>query len=132
MKIQFKATGSAPKYTIKNETINGIELSELEHGDKFIGNDETKEAGIRYAYRDEDGTLHVTLKQSVIASQLKGRKAHWREGNEIDVTDYDPNKCYVVPTGVSDLTEGKDYEIVWAKGLGKGEEGWTIREVSNG
>ena len=130
MKIQFKATSTAPEYDIQGETINGFDLSPLENGGVFMGNEQTKEAGIRNAYRDEQGELHVTLKQSVIASQYPERRADWRGlGIEIDADDYEKGKCYVTPTGVSDLEEGKDYDIVWAEGRGKNEEGFTIRKL---
>ena len=130
MKLTFKATSKAPEYNIQGETINGFDLSPLEHGGVFMGNEQTKDAGIRNAYRDEQGELHVTLCQSVIASQYPNRRADWRGGNtEIDAEDYEKGKCYVTPTGVSDLEEGKDYEIVWAEGRGKNEEGFTIRKL---
>ena len=130
MKLKFKATSTAPEYDIQGETINGFDLSPLQSGGAFVGNEQTTEAGIRDAYRDEQGELHVTLKQSVIASQYPNRRADWRGGNtEIDVEDYEQGKCYVTPTGVSDLEEGKDYEIVWAEGRGKNEEGFTIRKL---
>ena len=129
MKIKFKATSNAPEYDIQGETINGFDLSPLEHGGEFIGDEQTKEAGIRDAYRDEQGELHVTLKQSVIASQYPTRPAHWRESDEIDAEKYEQGKCYVTPTGVADLEKGKDYEIVWADGRGKNEEGFTIRKL---
>ena len=130
MKIKFKATSNAPEYDIQGETINGFDLSPLENGGVFMGNEQTKDAGIRDAHRDEQGELHVTLKQSVIASQYPERSAHWRGGEaEIDAEDYEQIKCYVTPTGVSDLEEGIDYEIVWAVGRGKNEEGFTIRKL---
>ena len=131
MKLQFKATGTAPdSYDISGETINGIDLSPLDQGGKFVGNEETREAGIRDAYRDEDGELHVTLEQAVIASQYPGEKAHWREGEEIDAEEYDPDTCLVIPTGVEHLTEGEDYRTVWADGRAAGEEGWTIQPLT--
>ena len=130
MKIKFKATSNAPEYDIKGEAINGFDLSPLEHGGEFVGNEKTKEAGIRDAYRDEQGELHATLKQSVIASQYPERRADWRGGDaEIDADDYEQGKCYVKPTGVDDLEEGKDYEIVWAEGRAENEEGFTIRKL---
>lgn len=132
MKIKFLATGQAPdSYSFSNETINGFDLSPLQTNYVFSGNEETFQAGIRDAYRDENGELHVTLMQRVLASQHPYAKAHWRESTtEINSSDYDPYVCYVVPTGVSNLIEGTDYEIVWAQGLALNEEGWTIKEVS--
>ncbi|MEX0662117.1 MAG: hypothetical protein WEA58_03980 [Balneolaceae bacterium] len=131
MKLKFEAWGENPEYNIENETINDIDLSEMPIGATFIGNEETRQAGIVNAFRDESNELHVTLKQSIIASKIKGRPAHWREGDWIDSGDYDSSKCYVNPTGVSDLTEGEDYEIVWAPGIAKNEEGWTIRKIED-
>lgn len=131
MKIKFLATGRAPKtYKINGETINGYDLSVVEYGGFFIWNEEIEKAGIRNVFRDEDGTLFVTLKQCVISSKIPGKKAHWRESEYMDISDYNSTKCYVVPTGVADLAEGKDYQIV--KGLDcTGTEGWTITEIKN-
>lgn len=126
MKIKFLATNNSPDYTITGETINGLDLSVFEHGDQFIRNETTDEAGIRNAYRDEQGILHVTLMQTVIASQLAGFKAHWREGPYIDSEEYDPNTCYVVPTGVANLVEDSDYIITLASDV-TGKTGWTIK-----
>ena len=128
MKVQFIATGTGPdQYHFAGETINGFDLSPLEFGGQFLGNDGSKAAGIRAAYRDADGELHVTLKQPVVASQLPGKKAHWRgTGIEIDPEDYDPSVCYVTPTGVAHLTEGVDYVLAWSVDVA-GQKGWTVR-----
>ena len=131
MKLKFKATQAGPgTHQITGETINGIDLSPLEHGGAFVGNDTTREAGIRAAHRDAQGVLHVTLTQRVIASRLPGRPAHWRGGeDEIDAADYDPEICYVEPTGVSDLIGGIEYHFAWREGAVPGEAGWTIEPV---
>lgn len=90
MKVKFLATGTAPDmYTISGEIVNGIDLSIIEHGGKFIGSDDTRAAGIRNAERDENNELWVTLKQEVGAG-------HWREGEWIEAGDYDPEVVYVV------------------------------------
>lgn len=129
MKIKFLAGCNNYSYKIVNETVNGIDLSVLQSGDVFIGNEKTKKTGIIYAERNNDNVLYVTLEQCVIASQLTRKKAHWREGGFIDAKSYDAEKCYVIPTGVADLIEGKDYQIV--KGIDcTGTEGWTIKEVA--
>ena len=122
MKLKFRAVNVEPSYTINNETINGIDLSVIEEGGKFIGDESTKEAGIYDVYR-QDGELYVTLKQATIASQYPPHKAHWREGNWIDANSYDPDTCYVVPTGVAGRD---DYDIIWTTGLTPEDEGWTI------
>ena len=131
MKLKFKATCTGPvKHQIDGETINGIDLAPLEHGGAFVSTEATAEAGIRAAHRDAQDILHVTLTQRVIASRLSGRKAHWRGGeDEIDASDYDPEICYVEPTGVSDLIGGIDYRFAWREGVVPGEAGWTIEPV---
>lgn len=78
MQLRFKATSSTFSYTISGETINGIDLSPLEHGGQFVGNDDTKAAGIRHAERDSSGELWVTLQQAPpitrISFVVEGRK----------------------------------------------------------
>lgn len=71
-----------------------------------------------------DGELYVTLTQKVIAGQYPGRKAHWRESPFIVAEDYDPNTCYVVPTGMAGVD---DYEIVQGVDVA-GNTGWTVRK----
>lgn len=90
MKVKFLATGTAPTYyEISGETINGIDLSIIEHGGQFVGNDETKTAGIRNAQRDEHGELWVTLTQEV-------GPGHWTESAWFDADSYAPDTVYVV------------------------------------
>ena len=131
MKLKFRATQAGPgTHQITGETINGIDLSPLEHGGAFVPTEATSAAGIRAAQRDAQGVLHVTLTERVIASQFPGRKAHWRGGEgEIDASAYDPNQCHVTPTGMDGLVEGEDYHIVWRDGLAAGEAGWTIEPI---
>ncbi|MCA0973388.1 hypothetical protein LCL99_02780 [Halomonas denitrificans] len=68
--------------------------------------------------------LIVTLTQRVIAGQYPGRKAHWRESPIIDAEDYDPEICYVIPTGMAGVD---DYEIVQGVDVA-GNTGWTVRK----
>ena len=89
MKIKFLATGNAPIYSIQGETINDIDLSPLEYGGEFIGDDDTRAAGIRDAERDASGVLHVTLCQAV-------GPGHWTTSDWIDASVYDPNAIYAV------------------------------------
>ena len=87
MKIKLLATADAPIYSIVDEAINGIDLSPLEYGGEFVGDDETRAAGIRDAERDVSGELHVTLCQAV-------GPGHWAESDWIDASNYDPNAIY--------------------------------------
>jgi len=92
MRLKFLPTGIATEqYTITDETVNEIDLSVIEHGGEFLGNDVTRTAGIRDAVRDESGTLWVTLCQEV-------GPGHWIESDWIDSTEYDVNAIYVKQT----------------------------------
>ena len=116
MRIKFKATSQAPEYDIHGETINGIDLSNLDDGDKFITDEETREAGIRDAFR-QDGELFVTLKQ-VGGSTRK--ENNWEESDWIDVKDYNLNKCYIKA-----LHKTEDDEIVWGVDI-FGIKSWIV------
>lgn len=120
MKIKLKATASAPAYDINGESINGFDLSVIEQGGKFVGNEDTREAGIRDAYRDESGELHVVLKQAPPVTKIsyivngkpvtlkpdaeppegyskavEHRGGNWTESDWIDAADYDPGTLYI-------------------------------------
>jgi len=89
MKLKFKAVGKeTPTYSMSGETVNDFDLSVMEHGDKFIGGEETGKAGIRDVVRDADGELWVTLCQEV-------GPGHWSESDWIDADDYALEKVYV-------------------------------------
>lgn len=87
MKIKFLATAMAPIHLINGEIVNGIDLSPLEYGGEFIGDDESMAAGIRGAERDVNGELYVTLCQAV-------GPGHWSESDWIDAGDYDPDAIH--------------------------------------
>ena len=136
MKIKVLAAGVAPGYyEINGDVItayvgtesDSYDLSALEEGDTVTA---VSEVGgiqpIRHATR-QNGEIYVTLKQQVIASQYPGKRADWRGQQTINAGDYDPNTCYVTPTGMRGVT---DYEVVWAANPLDGREGWTVRKVS--
>ncbi|MCA0920218.1 hypothetical protein [Pseudooceanicola nanhaiensis] len=139
MKILFLATRKAPAaYVLDGETINGFDLSPLEHGGQFLGNATTRAIGLRGVHRDSEGELHVTLCQSVIASRVPNRPAHWRGSEvEIDAAAYDSATCYVIPTGLSDLQQVAEdaevdvpsYAVAWRDGIAQGEAGWCTVPV---
>jgi hypothetical protein len=116
MKLRFKATANAPEYAIENEVVNGIDLSQLKHGDRFIGDDETRAAGIRHAERDADGVLRVTLQQAV-------GPGHWTESGWIDASQYDADKVFVVYT---DKAHGGTPYAVTARGKADPRTGEVI------
>ncbi|WP_158981976.1 hypothetical protein, partial [Parasedimentitalea maritima] len=101
------------------------DLSLITEGGVFSGADKLPSGAqaIRGVER-VDGELYVTLTQKVIAGQYPGRKAHWRESPFIVAEDYDPNTCYVVPTGMAGVD---DYEIVQGVDVA-GNTGWTVRK----
>lgn len=130
MKLRFKATGTGPtSHSISGETVNGLDLSPLQHGDKFTGSEATQQAGIKDAYLDESGELWVTLKQCTISSKIPGLPAHWRGKDEwIDAKDYDPEVCYVEPTGLTKLDNPPPYTITIGTDCA-GQEGWTVKRL---
>lgn len=129
MKIKLRARSFGIRdHKISGETVNGLDLSPLEHGGQFIGGEVTEAAHIYDAYRDAKGVLHVTLDMATIASRLPGRPAHWRDSDWINAADYDSEVCYVNPTGVSDLIGGVEYTFAWREGI-DGQWGWTIEPV---
>ena len=102
MQLKFKAKGSCPlEYTIKQETINGIDLSVFPVGGKFIGDESTQTAGIYDVTRDENGELFVTIAQRGLAYEYHpiNGSHDWRgTGELIGSTEYNPNTCYIVAT----------------------------------
>ena len=102
MQLKFKAKGSCPlEYTIKQETINGIDLSQFPAGGKFIGDESTKTSGIYDVTRDENGELLVTLAQRGLTYECcPSNGSHdWRGTSElIDSAEYNPSTCYIVAT----------------------------------
>ncbi|MGK0546344.1 hypothetical protein ACSEE7_12655 [Halomonas cupida] len=135
MKIKFAAiASSADYYTFNGESITAhygdreetYDLSPFSEGGTFVGADPVAPGvtAIRGARR-VNGELEVVLAQQVIAGQYPGQKAHWRDSPVMDVADYDPKTCYVVPTGMAGI---EDYEIV--KGVDvAGSAGWTVRKI---
>ena len=107
MKIKFLATSKSYQCEIENESINGFDLSEIEEGDKFIGNQQTRELGIRDAYR-QDGELHAILCQAVPVSsvftapngnEIPIQGGNWTESDWIDANEYDPETLYIQEVG---------------------------------
>lgn len=90
MYIRFLPTEKAPAYySIADNTINDVDLSVVEPGDVFIGNNETLNAGIRDISMDDSGILYVTLTQ-------EAGPGHYQEmENYIDSNEYNPDSIYV-------------------------------------
>lgn len=120
MKLKFLAKNEAPEYAIQGETLNGLDLSIIEHGGRFIPNEATNAAGIFNAYRDEQGELFVTLAQDCCASRW-GKPAHWRESEYIDAESFEPETCYIVPTNFIE-DHPSTYEVFQC------DDGWCVRK----
>ncbi|QJQ93911.1 MULTISPECIES: hypothetical protein [Halomonadaceae] len=132
MKAKFLATGAAPDYyTLSGETVAAhnkgmteeYNLSDFPEGGLFQSADPVDGVPAILNVERVNGDLYVTLCQQVIASQYPDLKAHWRGQQVLDSADYDPDTCYVTPTGLSGVY---DYEIVRGKDVA-GVEGWTVR-----
>ena len=117
MKLKFKAKGiTQPDYTISNETINGIDLSQFPAGGKFIGDESTQEAGI-YDVTHNGTELTVTLAQRGLAYECGPTNGShdWQESDLIDAAEYDENTCYIIAS-----SKPEDAEYV------KREQGFTV------
>ncbi|MBZ5486885.1 hypothetical protein HW452_05035 [Halomonas aquamarina] len=126
MKLKFLAKGFAPvSYNISGAVINGIDTSLFVDGSRFVGNEDTQEAGI-YNMEWVDEELCVTLGQMTKAYQVNVGSNGWREGDWIDAEDYDPTRCYVVatnPRAVALLEGGVAEYFQDADGA------WTVRII---
>ena len=117
MKLKFKAKGTLqPDYTISNETINGIDLSQFPEGGQFIGDESTQAAGI-YDVTHNGIELVVTLAQRGLGYECcPSNGSHdWQESGLIDSADYDANTCYIVATSKPDNAK-----------YVKRTDGWTV------
>lgn len=133
MKIKFLAVTQAPDfYSLSGQAVEAhlnsskeaYDLSGFPVEGYFSGADPVEGVtAIRHVERI-GGELTLTLTQQVIAGQYPDKKAHWRESPIIDADDYDPNKCYVIPTGMAGVD---DYEILQGVDVA-GNTGWTVRK----
>ena len=107
MKLKFKAKGiPQPDYTINNETVNGIYLSQFPEGGQFIGDESTQAAGI-YDVIHNGTELVVTLAQCGLGYECGSTNGShdWQESELIDSADYDADTCYIVATSKPDNAE---------------------------
>lgn len=134
MKITLLPFGIGPDhYTFDGEAVtahyDGVsesyDLSGMPEGATLASADPVNGMPAIHAATRISGELHVALFHRVIAGQYPGRKAHWRTGDPIDATEYDPNTCYGVPTGMVGV---EDYEIVQGTDVA-GTTGWTVRKA---
>jgi hypothetical protein len=123
MKLKFDATMTGPKeHAIGQGHINGIDLTNFPDNARFLGNEETRIAGIRNVEK-RDGVLYVTLEQKIYMTDMRidARCSDW-----IDAADYDPTQCYVKaanPQAVELLASGA------AEYFQDTEGGWSVRMI---
>lgn len=127
MKLKFLAKGFVPAdYSISGSIINGIDTSLFTEGSIFTGSHETQAAGI-YSMQWIGGELHVMLGQKTCGYQIPGCCSDWREGDWIDVGDYDPDACYVVATDPKAAAMLASGEAEYWRDPADGK--WTVRYV---
>lgn len=138
--LKFLAFGCAPDfYTIDGEVVTAhhgevtksYDLSDFPENGAFQSAEPIIDVPAVLNVERIDGELHVTLLQQVIAGQYPGMSANWRGQRVISASEYDPDKCYVTPTGMVGV---EDYEILRSVDVA-GFDGWTVRKrevVSNG
>lgn len=121
MKLKFLATCQAPDYY----SFNGSEVTahfEEEQITYDLSKDTAFESRCIRGFYEKDGEKCLVLCQKVIAGQYPYKMAHWRESDWLEDSEYDSGKCYVIPSGMKDVT---DYLVT--KGIDvAGTEGWTV------
>lgn len=125
MKVKF-TVGQNFDYTISSDTINGIDLSEIQEGESF-SLPEMRDVGVIKAKR-ANGGLYVTLQQACTAYRVPVGSHDWRESDWIDAADFDPNTCYIKPTAAPEGTVTQWYSgtETLPNGQERMIEGWTV------
>tara|TARA_B100000929_G_scaffold205405_1_gene163575 strand:- start:4405 stop:4809 length:405 start_codon:yes stop_codon:yes gene_type:complete len=94
MQLKFLAGLGPAEYTINGQVINGVDVSAFKAGAQFIGNEQTKEAGIYGVFWRAD-ELHVVLAQP---TDTTGVPWGARDTGWIDAATYTPEARYVAAT----------------------------------
>jgi len=99
MKIKFLAGAGPSEYAISGTFVNGLDVSPFIEGAQFVGDDQTRAAGIFDMFWRE-GDLHVVLAQPTLTIGLPwgARDTGW-----IDSATYDPQSRYVAATNPNAL-----------------------------
>ena len=130
MKLKFKAVAkSLQNFTVSHESVNDIDLSVIEHKGEWIGNEDTEQAGIIYASRDQEGELWVTLAQATLPYSFGCLSSDWVESDWINLDAYVDGVCYVVPSSVP---KEINYKTLWITKVIETQlgiienSGWTV------
>tara|TARA_B100000929_G_C15441537_1_gene398161 strand:- start:81 stop:479 length:399 start_codon:yes stop_codon:yes gene_type:complete len=124
MKLNFLAKHSAPmSYIINGAVINGIDVSPFTEGAQFVGDDQTRAAGIFDMFW-RNGERHVVLGQPTLTGGVAwgARDIGW-----IDAAEYDPQGRYVQATNPQaiELLESGQAEYWRDPETGA----WTVRMI---
>tara|TARA_R110001583_G_scaffold18501_3_gene73541 strand:- start:3782 stop:4177 length:396 start_codon:yes stop_codon:yes gene_type:complete len=121
MKLKFLAGAGLASYNIQDGVIEGVNTESFVEGSKFLGNEETKAAGIFDMFW-RDGVKHVVLAQPTKTTDIPWAA---REGEWIDANDYDPLQRYVVATNPRALALLASGEAEYWRDPEDGA--WTVR-----
>lgn len=94
MKLKFLAGVGPAEYAINGAVINGLDVSPFTEGAQFVGDDQTRAAGIFDMFFRE-GELHVVLAQP---TDTTGVPWGARDTGWIDAATYAPEARYVEAT----------------------------------
>lgn len=123
MQLKFLAGLGPAEYAINGAVINGLDVSPFTEGAQFVGDDQTRAAGIFDMFWQE-GELHVLLAQP---TQTTGIAWGAREAGWIDAATYDPQARYVQATNPQALALLDSGQAEYARDPDSGA--WTVRMI---
>lgn len=123
MQLKFLAGVGPAEYDINGTLINGLDVSPFTEGAQFVGDDQTRAAGIFDMFWRE-GELHVVLAQP---TQTTGIAWGARDAGWIDAAAYDPQARYVQATNPQALALLESGQAEYARDPDSGA--WTVRMI---
>ncbi len=123
MQLKFLAGAGPAQYIIHDAMINGIDVSPFTEGAQFVGNDQTKAAGIFDMFWQE-GELHVLLAQP---TETTGVPWGARDTGWIDAATYAPEARYVAATNPQAVTLIESGQAEYWRDPTTGA--WTVRLI---
>ncbi|WP_445012168.1 hypothetical protein [Vreelandella stevensii] len=124
MKLSFLAGAGPAEHAINGAVINGLDVSPFTEGSQFVGDDQTRAAGIFDMFWQE-GKLHVLLAQP---TQTTGIAWGARDAGWIDADAYDPQARYVQATNPQALALLESGKAEYARDPVTGA--WTVRMIA--
>ncbi len=123
MQLKFLAGVGPTEYAINGTLINGLDVSPFTEGAQFVGDDQTRAAGIFDMFWQE-GELHVVLAQP---TQTTGIAWGAREAGWVDAAAYDPQARYVQATNPHALALLESGQAEYWRDPESGA--WTVRRI---